>query len=620
MIVNVEFLSNEPIENVVTSMHYRLDRVIYFGYGDVMEKQRGSLTKFLKKYCKVKEVSFIELPKRNLETTMSVMRSVLKAELQEGNQLFFDITGGDSVTMVAWGMISQEFHASMHCYDIEEDTLVECQTPENFGDKSTRIQKLSTTAKKQNIHLDLAGYIEMQGGVINYELHKSIKNIDTPEFEQDVVAAWKIVKNYASSWNSLSALLRSRLFDEDGNVIHCARGRVQKELRNLNNELQNEATLQKIFLALKDAGFVTEYTCNNMEYRLKFKNQASKELIWDGGSVLELYTYLLQMRNSDDCKVGIHLDWDGVIQPEGVTDLLNEVDVLSIKGNIPTFISCKSGRMNSQTSLHALYELETVAQRFGGRYAKKVLALMNPMSPIYEERAREMGIEVWMMGGNKTLDYYENHAESFVEGTDKVEFSSIQDKFLSYMERLRTVNGKEKNAWSDDPNGLSQDVPLRILDFGCGSGRDTKYFLERGYEVDACDGSEHICAIASEKTGIAVKQMLFSELHVKAKYDGIWACSSILHLPKDELAEVFWRMVQAVKPGGFLYVSFKYGTYEGERNGRYFTDFTEENFRDFLEKDVRIKELFLEELWVTNDVRPKRQDEKWLNAILRRGC
>lgn len=170
------------------------------------------------------------------------------------------------------------------------------------------------------IELALAKYIEMQGGVINYELHKSIKNIDTPEFERDVVAAWKIVKKYASSWNSLSALLRSRLFDEEGNVIHCARGRVQKELRNLNNELQNEATLQKIFLALKDAGFVTEYTCNNIEYRLKFKNQASKELIWDGGSVLELYTYLLQMRNSDDCKVGIHLDWDGVIQPEGVTD------------------------------------------------------------------------------------------------------------------------------------------------------------------------------------------------------------------------------------------------------------------------------------------------------------
>lgn len=138
--------------------------------------------------------------------------------------------------------------------------------------------------------------------------------------------------------------------------------------------------------------------------------------------------------------------------------------------------------------------------------------------------------------------------------------------------------------------------------------------------MDACDGSEHICAIASEKTGIAVKHMLFSELHGKAKYDGIWACSSILHLPKDELAEVFWRMVQAVKPGGFLYVSFKYGTYEGERNGRHFTDFTEENFRDFLEKDVRIKELSLEELWVTNDARPKRQDEKWLNAILRRGC
>ena len=81
-----------------------------------------------------------------------------------------------------------------------------------------------------------------------------------------------------------------------------------------------------------------------------------------------------------------------------------------------------------------------------------------------------------------------------------------------------------------------------ILDFGCGAGRDTKYFLSRGYQVDAIDGSEQLCRIASEYTGIKVRQMLFQELDEKEKYDGIWACASILHLPKKQLREVLENM------------------------------------------------------------------------------
>lgn len=104
-----------------------------------------------------------------------------------------------------------------------------------------------------------------------------------------------------------------------------------------------------------------------------------------------------------------------------------------------------------------------------------------------------------------------------------------------------------------------------ILDFGCGAGRDTKYFLDQGYLVEAIDGSEQLCQIASKHTGIKVRQMLFQELKVNEKYDGIWACASILHLPKKELKEVFKKMLTALKPGGRIYTSFKYGEYEGEQ-------------------------------------------------------
>ncbi len=193
---------------------------------------------------------------------------------------------------------------------------------------------------------------------------------------------------------------------------------------------------------------------------------------------------------------------------------------------------------------------------------------------------------------DNTIKYYNQNANQFVQGTLSVDFKQTQDRFL---EKL--------------PAGAC------ILDFGCGSGRDTKYFLEKGYQVDATDGSEELCKMAGAYTGISVRQMLFEELDEIKKYDGIWACSSILHLSKTALTDVLKKMAVALKCNGIVYTSFKYGDFEGERNGRYFTDFTIEIFEEYMQD---IPELNIEEYWVTGDVRPGRGEEKWLNLILRK--
>lgn len=197
-----------------------------------------------------------------------------------------------------------------------------------------------------------------------------------------------------------------------------------------------------------------------------------------------------------------------------------------------------------------------------------------------------------MTTNTHTINYYNSNATEFVSGTVSVDFEATQKKFT---DRL--------------PQGAM------ILDFGCGSGRDTKYFLEQGYRVEATDGSVELCKLASEYTGIEVKHMLFQELSEVEAYDGIWACSSILHLPLKELADVMRKMVTALKDNGIIYTSFKYGTFAGERNGRYFTDMTEETFADFLKL---IDNIQIEEQWITSDVRPQRGEEKWLNLILRK--
>ena len=196
------------------------------------------------------------------------------------------------------------------------------------------------------------------------------------------------------------------------------------------------------------------------------------------------------------------------------------------------------------------------------------------------------------MGINETLEYYNENARHFTAETVNVDFSELQNKFL---------NKLQENA--------------RILDFGCGAGRDTKYFLNKGFVVDAIDGSAKLCKMASEYTGIPVRNMMFQDLADVEQYDAIWACASILHLTYHDLITVMKKMVIALKENGVIYTSFKYGNFEGVRNGRYFIDMTEEKWKKILQE---VGVVTVEEMWITSDVRQGREEEKWMNLILRK--
>ena len=191
-----------------------------------------------------------------------------------------------------------------------------------------------------------------------------------------------------------------------------------------------------------------------------------------------------------------------------------------------------------------------------------------------------------------TLQYYQQNAGVFFEGTVSADMNGKQTLFLRMLPH---------HAY--------------ILDFGCGSGRDAKAFLEQGYKVDAVDGSAELCRRASELIGQPVKQMLFEDLSAVGQYDGVWACASILHLPRRELVSVLQKISDALKPDGVLYASFKYGDFEGIRGGRYFTDLTEKSLAGLMAK---VPSLQIVDNWVMNDVRPGREEERWINILARR--
>ena len=190
---------------------------------------------------------------------------------------------------------------------------------------------------------------------------------------------------------------------------------------------------------------------------------------------------------------------------------------------------------------------------------------------------------------SSSIDYYNQNAQAFIDSSIDADVRNLYDKFLPEI-----------------PEGG------RILDAGCGTGRDTLAFRKLGYLVDAFDASEEMVKHSRSLTGVDVKLDTFMSFASEADYDGIWACASLLHVPRSELASTIKKLFTHLKDGGHFYFSMKLGDGERRVNGRTFTDFSIENIADLIED---IDKIILRGFWITNDVRPARTDQ-WINVIL----
>lgn len=198
------------------------------------------------------------------------------------------------------------------------------------------------------------------------------------------------------------------------------------------------------------------------------------------------------------------------------------------------------------------------------------------------------------MTPDKTLNYYETHAEEYFQSTYDTDMSSACDRFLKYL-----------------PPGGS------ILDLGCGSGRDLKYFHRKGFQAEGVEASRALCQKASCYTGLPISCLHIQDWKPLHKYNGIWCCASLLHLAPEEIFPFMQRAAQALNPGGALFISAKYGIATGwDTQGRYFTDFS-----DALIDEISAKapELKLTERWLASDGLG-RQNIKWVNLIYKRRC
>ena len=190
-----------------------------------------------------------------------------------------------------------------------------------------------------------------------------------------------------------------------------------------------------------------------------------------------------------------------------------------------------------------------------------------------------------------TFEYYERGAELYFQDTLRIDLSALYERFLPYL-----------------------PAHASILDAGSGSGRDTFAFLRRGYVVDAFDSSPGLCKLSTRLTGVNARILRFQEFEDVNRYDGIWACASLLHLQETELPDAIGRLVRALNIGGALYMSFKHGL--GARvaaDDRFFTDMDAERLQRLL---AIVPGQSLEELWISAGEDKVEGQGDWLNAII----
>ncbi len=189
-------------------------------------------------------------------------------------------------------------------------------------------------------------------------------------------------------------------------------------------------------------------------------------------------------------------------------------------------------------------------------------------------------------------EYYEKNASAFIDATLGADVSELYEPFERFL------------------------APgCRILDLGCGSGRDSRYFSEKGYDIVAIDPSKAMCEQTRAVANVPVFQMKAEEMDFLDEFDGVWACASLLHVPREQQEHTLRLIGKTLKTGGVCYCSWKYGEQDRVAGGRPFTDLTEASFRTILEKIPEIEEI---DVWITQDVRSDRQEQKWLNGLVRK--
>lgn len=373
----------------MAGLRFRPEKIIFVGFNKVVKKKRAdALEKFFKKRGVDAIIEYRIVSRYDFENIVLNLNEIL----DENEDCVFDLTGGKELVLAAMGAVSFERNIPMFQFNIRTGNFIRIKNCDDIEDTEKSIMTIDEC-------------VELNGGIISYD---EIGDFDwdlNDDFKSDIEKIWDICKINSGLWNRQSCSFEN--FEKFGQIDENLT--VTVNIAHMKNLKQDVLLNSRIIKCLLKHNLIFDYSLEGDILKYKYKNEQIRQCISKAGNILELYIYMLANEISsqdpgfyDDIDIGVFIDWDGVIHKstskkllESEIDTKNEVDIVFVRDLVPIFISCKNGEVHKE----ALYELETVAERFGGEYSKKILAatydLSNTDSGKYiVKRAKDMNIEL----------------------------------------------------------------------------------------------------------------------------------------------------------------------------------------------------------------------------------
>lgn len=390
--VIVEFMDRTPIENMASCIANHPETVVFVGDKKMMAKQETTHLRFLNAIGNdATKLVYYPILRNNLKSIVSVLTNIV----EEYTDCYFDLTGGDELTLVAVGIIYERYserRLQLHRYNIRTGKIHDTD-----ADGFTVEKNVPGITVEQNLILHGGAVIssaQKENGTAPWNLNG--------DFCSDIKEMWEICKRNCGLWNyeitALGIMEQCKMLSEDELSFSVNIPFAEDFLKQ--HKIKAD---WKGYYRLEQAGLLQNIQNDGVTFSFTYKDAQVKRCLMKAGTILELVTYLTALSLKDaqgssvfqDAMTGVFIDWDGDIHPSGAVDTENEIDVILMHGLVPIFISCKNGAVEDDE----LYKLSTVSERFGGTYAKKVLVATTlgkgkNSRYYFLERAKDMGIIV----------------------------------------------------------------------------------------------------------------------------------------------------------------------------------------------------------------------------------
>lgn len=365
----LEFFDKNPLENLVTALTLRPERIIFFGNKELMKQQREACIDLLKKKKIGTEVIWQRVDCENLPLLIETLTRTVEQE----KDCIIDVTGGEDLVLVAAGAVYEKLRHSrnlqMQRFDLASGMFFDCD-----GDKKVLNEKLPQLTVEENIAL--------RGGVVRYQSKQGTGTEPwkiTKALQKQTDILWKLSCRDPSAWNSAISVLRGQEKSPDRRKGLCVTVNLERLRRAVEKTDAGYAYSLDLLHTLRDRNLLTDFEEKDGRLSYTYCDESLHRLMGKAGNVLEVKMLLLatRMKNADgtpwctDAVNGVYIDWDGTLHTryDEEKDTENEIDVLLMRGIFPVFISCKNGMVKEEE----LYKLSTVADRFGGKYTRRIL-------------------------------------------------------------------------------------------------------------------------------------------------------------------------------------------------------------------------------------------------------